>query len=103
MVCAVCSAARLSTPAPPEPLSYLYASANQLLESAISRYETQGLEAILTHYNREESVDGQWYISIIDENDLAIGDPDANGYNFGPDILSATKDDKWVSYVESSA
>ena len=31
MVCAVCSAARLSTPAPPEPLSHLYDSANQLL------------------------------------------------------------------------
>ena len=30
MVCAVCSAARLSTPAPPEPLSHLYAPANQL-------------------------------------------------------------------------
>ena len=32
MVCAVCSAARLSTPAPPEPLPHLYASANQLPE-----------------------------------------------------------------------
>ena len=30
MVCAVCSAVRLSTPAPPEPLPHLYASANQL-------------------------------------------------------------------------
>ena len=30
MVCAVCLAARLSTPAPPEPLPHLYASANQL-------------------------------------------------------------------------
>ena len=27
---ALCSAARLSTPAPPEPLPHLYASANQL-------------------------------------------------------------------------
>ena len=24
---------------------------------------------------------------------------DANGYNFGPDMLSATEDGKWVSYV----
>ena len=30
MVCAVCSAARLSTPTPPEPLPHLHASANQL-------------------------------------------------------------------------
>ncbi len=84
------------------------------VEGAIARYETQGLEATLAHYNREESVDGQWYVFIIDENDLVIAHPDperlgldvkgwvgtdANGYNFGPEMLSATEDGKWVSYV----
>ena len=84
------------------------------VQNAISRYETQGLDATLAHYSREESVDGQWYVFIIDENDLVIGHPeahrlgldlkgwvgtDANGYNFGPDMLSATQDGKWVSYV----
>ena len=84
------------------------------VESAIARYDTQGLEATLAHYNRAESVDGQWYVFIIDENDLVIAHPDperrgldvkgwvgtdANGYNFGPDMLSATEDGKWVSYV----
>ena len=84
------------------------------VDNAISRYETQGIDATLAHYNREESVDGQWYVFIIDENDLVIGHPDAhrlgldlkgwvgtdaNGYNFGPDMLSATEDGKWVSYV----
>ena len=85
-----------------------------LVESAIARYETQGLDATLVHYNREESVDGQWYVFIIDENDLVIGHPDsdrlgldvkgwvgtdANGYEFGPEMLSAPEDGKWVSYV----
>ena len=84
------------------------------VESAISRYETQGLDTTLAYYNREESIDGQWYVFVIDENDLVIGHPDAhrlgldlkgwvgtdaNGYNFGPDMLSATEDGKWVSYV----
>ena len=84
------------------------------VDSAISRYETQGLDATLAHYNREDSVDGQWYVFIIDENDLVIAHPDAhrlgldlkgwvgtdaNGYNFGPEMLSATEDGKWVSYV----
>ena len=84
------------------------------VNNAISRYETQGLDATLAYYNREESVDGQWYVFIVDENDLVIGHPDAhrlgldlkgwvgtdaNGYNFGPDMLSATEDGKWVSYV----
>ena len=51
---------------------------------------------------------------VIDEDDLVVGHPDpkrlgldlkgwvgtdANGYNFGPDMLSATEDGKWVSYV----
>ena len=84
------------------------------VNNAISRYETQGLEATLAYYNREESVDGQWYVFIIDKNDLVIGHPDAHrlgldlkgwvsldatGYDFGTDMLSATEDGKWVSYV----
>ena len=85
-----------------------------LVENAISRYQAHGLDATLAHYNRPESTDGQWYVFIIDENDLVIGHPDperlgldlkdwvgtdANGYNFGPDMLSATEEGKWVSYV----
>ena len=84
------------------------------VQNAISRYETQGLDATLAYYNREASVDGQWYVFVIDENGLVIGHPDAhrlgldlkgwvgtdaNGYNFGPEMLSATEDGKWVSYV----
>ena len=46
------------------------------VNNAISKYETQGLDATLDYYNREESVDGQWYVLIIDENDLVIGHPD---------------------------
>ncbi len=87
------------------------------VDNAIVQYETQGLEATLVHYNRRESVDGQWYVFIIDENDLVIAHPDpdrrgldvkgwvgtdANGYNFGPDMLSATEEGKWVSYVYSN-
>ena len=84
------------------------------VEKAISRYDTQGRDATLAYYNRPESIDGQWYVFIIDENDRVIGHPDAqrlgldlkgyvgtdgNGYEFGPDMLSATEAGKWVSYV----
>ena len=84
------------------------------VENAISRYEFQGLDATLAHYNRPESIDGQWYVFVIDEDDLIVGHPDANrlgldvkgwvgtdanGYSFGPEMLSATGDGKWVSYV----
>ena len=84
------------------------------VDNAISRYETQGRDATLAYYNREESIDGQWYVFIVDENDLLIAHPDpgrlgldvkgwvgvdANRYRFGPEMLSATEDGKWVSYV----
>ena len=84
------------------------------VDNAISRYKTQGRDATLAYYNRQESIDGQWYVFIIDENDLLIAHPDpgrlgldvkgwvgvdANRYRFGPEMLSATEDGKWVSYV----
>ena len=82
--------------------------------NAINRYHTQGLDATLDYYNREQSVDGQWYVFIIDENGMVVGHPDArrlgldlkgwvgtdaNGYNFGKDMLSATEEGRWVSYA----
>ena len=96
-----------SKSAPPEYTKFL-------VQDAISMYETHGLDTTLAHYNRVESVDGQWYVFVIDEDDLVIGHPDperrgldlkgwvgtdANGYEFGPAMLSADEDGKWVSYV----
>ena len=84
------------------------------VDSAIARYDTQGLDSTLAHYNSPQSIDGQWYVFIIDENDLVIGHPepdrvgldvkgwvgtDANGYEFGPEMLSADESGKWVTYV----
>ena len=84
------------------------------VENAISLYETQGLQATLDHYSRVESIDGQWYVFIIDDDDRVIAHPDvgrigldlkgwvgvdANGYNFAPEMLSATEKGKWVTYV----
>ena len=103
-------AAIASVPSKSAPAEYT----RHFVESAITRYEAQGLEATLAHYNSPQSVDGQWYVFIIDENDMVIGHPDperrgldvkgwvgtdVNGYNFGPDMLSATEEGKWVSYV----
>ena len=75
------------------------------VNNAISRYESDGLAATLAYYNRPESIDDQWYVFIVDEdggvishfNAHVLGEnlngplgTDANGYNFGPDMLSAT-------------
>ena len=84
------------------------------VENAVIRYDTQGLDATLSHYNREENIDGQLYVFIVDEDGMVIGHPDserlgldlkgwvgtdANGYKFGQEMLSATEDGKWMSYV----
>ena len=106
----VVRAAMASVPSRSAPAAY----SRHFVDSAIARYQTQGLDSTLAHYNRPESVDGQWYAFIIDENDLVIAHPDsgrvgldlkgwvgqdANGYQFGPEMLSATEEGKWVSYV----
>ena len=85
-----------------------------VVANAIARYRADGLDAAVAHYNSPNSVDGQWYVFIIDEDDLVIAHPDpqrlgldlngwvgtdANGYEYGPDMLAADENGKWVSYV----
>ena len=82
------------------------------VKQAISMYETEGLDATVAHYNSHQSVDGQWYVFIVDENGYTIAHPtemfrgrdpalriDATGYFFGDDLLSATETGRWVDYV----
>ena len=84
------------------------------VDGAISRYESQGRQSAIDHYNSLASIDGQWYMIILDESGtvlahydehlrgLNLNGPlgtDVNGYEFGPEMLSATASGKWVSYV----
>ena len=101
---------RASAPPKSEPEEFTKYFVNQ----AIGRYESDGLDAALAHYNSADSVDGEWYVFVIGENDEIIGhyDPgrlgldvnewvgtDVNGYVFGPEMLSTPEDGKWVTYV----
>lgn len=87
------------------------------VENAISKYDSEGLDATLNYYNRSESVDGPWYVFIIDANDRVIAHynphflnedikgslgTDPNSYQFGQEMLTATGEGKWVSYVASN-
>ncbi len=94
-----------------EPEAYTKA----FVERALRRYTAQGRDATFSYYNSMESVDGDWYLFIIDENDKMvvhatvpdnIGQDmkgplgtDSTGYDFGSEMLTATEDGKWVSYV----
>ncbi len=83
-----------------------------LVRDAISRYESEGLDATVAYYNTKESVDGQWYVFIIDPDGYTIAqhnpqfrgrDPslrvDATGYFYGDDLQSATEAGHWADYV----
>ena len=79
---------------------------------AIQRYDAQGREAALAFFSSPESVQGPWYVFVLDENQVTIAHPnpehigrtreqriDKRGYDYGADFLTATEGGKWVSYI----
>ena len=82
------------------------------VQQALNLYDALGLEAAIDYYSSKESVDGQWYVFIIDQDGFTIAhhnpvfvrrDPsrrvDATGHFYGDDLLSATEAGRWVDYV----
>ncbi|MCY4082806.1 MAG: hypothetical protein OXF54_21370 [Caldilineaceae bacterium] len=85
-----------------------------VVERAMRLYDARGREAALAYYNSPESVDGEWYVFIFDENEklvaLAVnpdmlgedlrGDVgvDFTGYRHGEAIAGATREGMWVDY-----
>ena len=99
---------RFMTPSKENPATYTQA----FVERAIDRHNTEGLQATLDYYNSPESVNGPWYVFIINEAGITIGhhnpkfrnrDPslrvDVTGYFYGDDLLAADENGRWVSYV----
>ncbi|MCY3921173.1 MAG: hypothetical protein OXG27_02090 [Chloroflexi bacterium] len=82
------------------------------VEQAIARYDRVGREATLAYYNSPESINGQWYMFIMDEDDVVVAheNPDLLGLSAaqvnGPDgypvglmvVAAATVDGAWVDY-----
>ena len=81
---------------------------------ALSRYEAEGREATVAHYNTSESVEGQWYVYIFDKDDRAISHADPNvlgqdlkgplgtditGRAYGRELLASDADGLWVDFV----
>ena len=101
---------RFQTPAKDNPAAYTQA----FVERAIDRHNTEGLQATLDYYNSSQSLDGPWYLFVVDENDVLIGHaatPSLVGLHvrdvLGPDgfpaglqvVANATPDGAWVSYT----
>ena len=103
--------ARLDIVAPSRSDAAAYTKA--FVYEAIARAETDGLESAAAYYNTPESVDGQWYIFIIDVDDLrlahidqdAIGTPltpvvGARNYPIGAQVAAAaTPEGAWTTYT----
>ena len=99
-------------PAPPKWQAEEYTK--HLVQEAIDRYQSQGLDDTVAHYNTPESIDGQWYVFIFDENDTflahaanpaLVGQPDSvavgpNAYPVGEAVAaSAEEAGAWFSYT----
>lgn len=83
------------------------------VRQAIDMYESDGLDATVEYYNTSDSLDGQWYVFIYDENDVGLAhavNPDLvgrhaseavgpNGYPAG-EALEAVADEagSWFTY-----
>ena len=86
-----------------------------VVTQAIARYEIEGRDATIAYYNTEQSVDGEWYVFITDEDNIMVSHAtipanvglsliedlgiDRTGYAFGPVMAAAGESGRWVSYV----
>ena len=98
----------------PSPQSEPGAYTQAFVQRALQLYDALGLDAVLSYYNSAESIDGQWYVYVIDGNDRIVvqaANPalrgtrsstllDADGYPSGP-VIEALADERgaWVDYT----
>ena len=98
------------SPSPSDPDEY----AVYLVEQALERYEGEGLEATLAHYNSPETLDGPWYVFVLEEREDGIytianaGRPelvgttreriDLRGFDYGAAFAETTERGHWVTY-----
>ena len=85
----------------------------QFVEKALDFYDENGREATIDFYNTRDSVDGEWYVFIIDDESGMVAHPtrpariglkfgdlvDVNDKNYGAEFAAASGDGSWVSYM----
>ena len=99
---------------PPDPATAPAEYTQYFVGQAIAYYEAHGLEATIEFYNTPESIDGDWYVFIGDENDVMLAHaaiPENVGLHFD-DVLgrggypagaqaaaAATEEGAWTDYT----
>ena len=80
---------------------------------AVSRYDSEGLDAVINHYNSQDSLDGQFYLFLIGDDDIYLAHPifphligtdikdvvGSDGQELGKEIAEATDEGVWVEYL----
>ena len=51
------------------------ASVKEYVSKAIAKYDDDGLDSVITHYNGQDSLDGQFYLFLIGEDDIYLAHP----------------------------
>ena len=88
------------------------AATKEYVKKAIAYYENRGLAATVRYYNSRASLDGQFYLFMMDKNDIYLVHPiqperigtdikevtDGAGDPLGRRIAQATKEGIWVEY-----
>ena len=82
------------------------------VQEAIEYYKGNGLEATIARYSSPESLDGQWGLTLADENDILRVAPlakhligtDLKGLAMprraiGKEMTAATEEGTWISYI----
>lgn len=99
------------TDAPPKLVRRPYA--RYLVDDAIDRYETEGLTHAVDYHNLPGSIDGEWYVVIVDSSGTLLADPnrpdlvgtdasnvtDVAGKNYGREVMTTTAEGRWVDYL----
>ena len=89
------------------------ASVKEYVDKAIAKYESDGLNPLITHYNSLDSLDGQFYLFLIGEDDNYLAHPifphligsdikdvvGSDGQELGREIAQATEEGVWVEYL----
>ena len=85
------------------------------VRQATNLYDAIGRDATVAYYNTPQSVDGQWYVFIADEDGVLIAQPTvpenvgqsllgevgvdpATDHPYGLDLLTTTSSGQWVRY-----
>ena len=88
-------------------------SVKEYVNKAIARYESDGLNEVIAHYNGLDSLDGQFYLFLIGEDDIYLAHPifphligtdikdvvGSDGQELGKEIAQATEEGVWVEYL----